>query len=669
MNFRFIISICMLMLCSQLSAQVKSGFKFGKVNPEDFKTTIYSLDSSANAVVLADIGSTDIVGNDKGWFSLEFKRYRRVHILNKNGYDIAQVDIGLFTDGESEEKLTSLKAVTYNLESGKVVETKLDTKSGVFKDKINKNLLIKKFTFPNIKEGSIIEFEYVLRSDFTFNLQPWIFQGKYPCLWSEYNVGMPQFFYYVTMAQGYHPFFIKDQKDRTESYMVMEAKGTQATERTSITTGVTDFRWVMKDIPMIKEENFTSTINNFIARLDFQLAEYRDPLNFRLVMGSWRQACLDLLKNEDFGYTLKRDNYWLGSVMDEAKGNVKTDLEKAKNIFTYVRDNLTCTNFNRKYLEHPLKAVLKSRNGSVAEINLLLTAMLAKADLEADPVILSTRPHGFVYALYPLLDKFNYVVSRLTIGGKYYYLDASRPGLGFARLPTDAYNGHARVVNEDATPVELTADSVLESKVTSVIIINNEQGNLTGNLQQTPGYYESYKLRNSVNDQGKDQYFNSIKKAFTNEIDISNATIDSLRNYEDPVFIKYDFVLKAEKEDILYFSPMFTEGMKENPFKSADRFYPVEMPYTFDETFLIRMDVPSGYVTDELPKPIKVMLNENGDGFFEFLIAETNGTISLRSRIKLKRAIFYPEEYETLREFFNLVVKKHGEQIVFKKKK
>ena len=41
----------------------------------------------------------------------------------------------------------------------------------------------------------------------------------------------------------------------------------------------------------------------------------------------------------------------------------------------------------------------------------------------------------------------------------------------------------------------------------------------------------------------------------------------------------------------------------------------------------------------------------------------------MRSRIKINRAFFDPEEYEGLREFFNLVVKKHNEQIVFKKKK
>ena len=32
--------------------------------------------------------------------------------------------------------------------------------------RINKNLVVRKFTFPNIKEGSIIEYEYKIKSDF-----------------------------------------------------------------------------------------------------------------------------------------------------------------------------------------------------------------------------------------------------------------------------------------------------------------------------------------------------------------------------------------------------------------------------------------------------------------------------------------------------------------------
>ncbi len=668
MKSNLIILIIFCLPLSQSFAQEKSKIKFGKVTVDDFKQNGYSLDSNANAIVIADIGSTEMVGNTKNSFSLEFKKYRRARILNKNGYGVADVEIGIYTNGSAEEDLKSLKGVTYNLENGKVVETKLETKSQVFKDKINKNLVVKKFTFPNIKEGSIIEYEYKLESDFTFNLQPWDFQSGYPCLWSEYKVTIPEFYYYNTLTQGYQPFYIQDRKDRRDNFTVTDNSATTSSDRSSFSAGVTDFRWVMKDVPALKEESYTSTINNHLSRIQFQLAELREPFVPKKIMGTWQQASTELLKDEDFGYSLNRDNGWLNDVMDDATRNAKTDLEKARNIFAYVRDNMTCTNHNRKYLEKPLKAVLKARNGNEAEINLLLTGMLLKAGFSADPVILSTRSHGYTYALYPLMDRFNYVISRLNIDGKYYYLDASQPRMGFGRLGYETYNGHARVINETATPVNLSADSLLEGKLTSVFVINDEKGNLTGSMQQAPGYYESYSLRNKIKDKGKEQLFNDIKKAFNAEIEIAEPAIDSLDKYDYPVAIRYNFAIKTDKEDILYFNPMFGEAWKENPFKSAERTYPVEMPYTIDETYLLSLDIPKGYVIDELPKQVIVKLNENEDGFFEYRLSESNGSISLRSRIRLKRAYFMPDEYEMLREFFNLVVKKHSEQIVFKKK-
>jgi hypothetical protein len=661
--------IFLLAFAPGIIAQDKSPVKFGKVSPDDFKQSVYIIDSNASAVVIADIGSTEIEGNAKGGFSLIFKNYRRVHILKKSGYDIGDVKIRIYTSGDAEEELVNLKAVTYNLENGKVIETKLETKSAVFKDKINKNLVIKKFTFPNIKEGSIIEYQYTLKSDFIFNLQPWEFQGEYPRLWSEYNVSMPEFYYYVTMSQGYQPFFIKDQKNRTANFVYTDNNGAGATSREPFSAGITDYRWVMKDVPALKEESFTSTIDNHIAKIEFQLAELRHPFVQKNIMGSWTDAAAALLKDEDFGSSLSRDNPWLNDVMDAATHGATNDLQKAKNIYAYIRDNITCTSHNRKYLEQPLRNILKGRNGSEAEINLLLVAMLRKARLKADPVMLSTRSHGYAYALYPLMDRFNYVIARMTIDDKEYYLDASEPRIGFGKLDYECYNGHARIINQEASPLEFSADSLTERSVTSVFIMANAKGDMEGNVQRMPGYYESYGLRNKIKEKGKEQLFSDIKKAFNAEAEISNTSIDSLDKYDEPLAIKYDFIVKQEKEDILYINPMFGEGYKENPFKSAERFYPVEMPYTMDETYLLQLQLPEGYVVDELPKQVVVKLNEDDDGMFEYRLSESGGTISFRSRLRIRRAYFQPDEYEMLREFFNLVVKKHNEQIVLKKKK
>ncbi|HEV8284220.1 MAG TPA: DUF3857 domain-containing protein [Chitinophagaceae bacterium] len=665
---KILILILPILISTTIFSQNKVSVKFGKVSPEDFSNKIYSIDSNASAVVIAEVGSSEIVGNSKGWFSLEFKHYRRVHILNKNGYEEANVEILLYTNGSAEENLDNVKAVTYNLENGKVVETKLD-KSGIFKDKIDRNRVVKKFTLPNIKEGSIIEYEYIVRSDFLFNLQPWAFQGSSPVLWSEYNLRLPEFLGYVFLTQGYRKYDINERKDNRSSFRVSDSRGAGATESVSFDASVTDYRWVMKNVPALKEESFTSTLKNHIAKIEFQLSDYRYPLTPRNIMGTWAKLSEDLLHAEYFGNSLDKNNGWLGDVMNPLLVGTKDNLEKAKRIYAYVRDNLTCTSHNGTDLDQSLKNILKTRNGTVAEINLLLVAMLKYANIQADPVLLSTRSHGYTYSIYPILEKFNYVICDASINGQNYFLDASEPRLGFGRLTPKCYNGHARIINPEATPLEFSSDSIMEKKMTSIILTTNEKGELTGTLQQLPGYFESHEIREKVKEKGKDEFFKEIKKAYGQDADLINPRMDSLDNLEENVAIGYDFKLNQEKEDIIYINPMLAEGWKTNPFKASERFYPVEMPYGIDETYIFNMVLPTGYVVDELPKPIRVKLNEEGDGEFEYLISDSGGTISFRSRIKLKRAFYLPEEYEMLREFFNLVVKKHNEQIVLKKKK
>ena len=659
---------CVMFISIFSWCQEKTPYKFGKVSAEDFQRKIYSIDSNASAVVLADVGTSQFEGNNKGWFSLLFKRYARIHILNKNGYDAADVKIFLFEGNSGEEELINVKAVTYNLEDGKVVETKLE-KSNVFREKIDKNWFSKKFTLPNIKEGCIIEFQYEVKSDFIRNLQSWTFQGEHPVLWSEYTASIPQFFEYAFLAQGYQQFHLRDSKSRTTSFHVAETRDAGATQSSDFNSGITDYRWVMKDVPALKEESFTSTLKNHTAKIEFQLTTYKEPLTYRNILGTWFDLAKQLTEAEYFGLPLSKDNNWLGEVEKPLLAGAKNNVEKAARVYAYVRDNFTCTDHNDLYLNQTLKNVVKTRNGSVSEINLLLTAMLRYADIKAEPVILSTKTHGYTHPLYPLINRFNYVISQAVIDNKTYYFDASVPRLGFGKLMPYCYNGHARVVNEQVTPIDLNPDSLIEKKMSSLFIISNEKGELKGNMQQNLGYYESMVVRDKIKEKGKEDFVKELQKEYGETAEVSNVSIDSLDRPDDVIAIRYEVALKNDGEDIIYFNPMFAEAYKQNPFKSAERFYPVEMPYNSDEYFILNIEVPKGYVVDELPKSMRMKMNEEGDGFFEYMIQQTGETVSMRSRVMMKRTFFAPDEYEILREFFNMVVKKQSEQIVFKKKK
>lgn len=662
-----------LLLCCTMFAQDKSPARFGKISAADFKQTRYDLDTGASAVVLADIGSSAFDSGSE-WFVQIYKRYKRIKILNKNGYDMADEEIYLYVDGADEETLQQLKAVTYNLENGKVVETKLESKA-VFTEKLDKNHIRKKFTLPNVKEGSIIEISYTINSEFPYTLRSWTFQGQYPVLWSEYEVELPEYYEYIFLSQGYNPFYIKDSENTRKTYNLrvpsQAGYGSSSinSDNISLSPGVTRHRWVMKDVAPLKPEGFVTTIRNHISSIEFQLATVRYPNSVvQPIMSTWPKFMERLMQDDEYAGTLNNNNGFLGRTVDELTNGVTDPLEKAQRIYYFVRDNYTCTELSALYTKQSLKTTFTRKSGNVSEINLMLVAMLRQAGLSAAPVLLSTRDHGMVYALYPIRSRFNYTIANVKIDGHDYQMDATRPYLGFGRLHSDCYNGHARIVNAEADPLSFDPDSLKEMEVTGIFISPNEKGKLIGHFQQQATYFNSYSLREKVREKGEDAYFKEVEKGFHADIKLKNGKIDSLDHYSDPAVVQYDFDLNLEEENgIIYLNPMFSEAMRTNPFKSAHRKYPVEMPYVMDINYTVSIQLPPDYEVEDMPKSAIVKYND-GEGIFQYMIGKNGDMFQMRSRLKMNRATYSPDEYENLRSFFDVVVKKHAEQIVIKKK-
>src|SRR6185436_16624914 len=160
-----------------------------------------------------------------------------------------------------------LRAHTYNLENGKLVEENVDIKKSVYTTALDKNHIVKKFVFPAVREGSVIEYEYTVSSDFIFNLQPWRFQAYYPTLWSEYNVSIPEFLYYIFLKQG---DIKKTQATRQESFRVTDTRTAGKSSSDPFVATVNDHHMVMKNVPAIKEESFVSSLENHVAKIEFQ---------------------------------------------------------------------------------------------------------------------------------------------------------------------------------------------------------------------------------------------------------------------------------------------------------------------------------------------------------------------------------------------------------------
>jgi hypothetical protein len=658
-------------------AQDITPYKFGKITAADFNLPSLAFDSGMNAVIISDIGSSSFEGNNQGYFTIVFTHFLRIKILNKNGVDAGTREIQLYhRGGEESEKLFSIRGSTFNLESGIVQETKLDEKS-IFEERLNKDYIEKKISMPALKEGSIYDLEYTIKSPYLFQLRSWSFQGKYPSLWSEYVATIPPPLHYVISMKGDQNFDMNTQKVIYKSYTIHEENGADKTASSNIFTvsgPSISRRWVKKNISALHEEPYTTTLDNYYSSVSFQLKyiQWNEESDRHEQMSTWNQTAKELLEDEQFGIALDHENNWMSGELKTIIAGVGSEDEKTVRVFNYVQNNFKTTgddgySKNTIFTRNSLKDVFQKKQGNVAEINLLLTAMLRKAGIHAEPLILSTRDNGIATPVYPLIGQYNYVICIAYPGDKQITLDASDPFNGYGQLPVQCYNGYGHIMNETKPfAVEFNPDSIKETKLTSVRIFNDEKGKSLGSISMFMGKSESNDIRAEITRISLKKYEEKIQTLNELNLNVQNLGVDSLKQNNFPLNVHFDFGLKDRDADIVYFRPMLNEGYKTNPFNVTERHYPVEMPFRIDETYILAMDIPAGFQVDEIPKSARVLYNDD-EGMFEYLIQKGNDDIQMRVKLILNKTFFPNDEYGILRDFFAFVVKKENEQIVFKK--
>jgi hypothetical protein len=224
---------------------------FGKIKVNEVTLTSYAPEKSAEALVLYDVGNSYFSPQDDG-FRIVFERSTRIKIFTKAGLDYAQVEIPFYMENLKMESVYDVVAYTYNMENNELKVTKFDNKQ-IYEEKFNENWMAKKFALPDVKEGSVIEYQYKIMTPYIFNLRDWEFQRRIPTVYSEYTVRMIPFYDYIYNFQGGTKFdYFKEDEDPLTSQF-----GPTQYHDVIYTFG-------MKNVPGFKDEKFI--INDYIGR-------------------------------------------------------------------------------------------------------------------------------------------------------------------------------------------------------------------------------------------------------------------------------------------------------------------------------------------------------------------------------------------------------------------
>ncbi len=643
---KIILTAFLIACCSASNAQE---FKLGKVSVNELKEKVHPSDTSAPAAILHKRGRTYFMLYD-GHFNMVTEVDVRIKIYKKTGYEHATQKLSYYTGGRSIFVNFS-DACTYNLENGEVVKTKMKS-DGDFTEKINDDFSVKKIVLPNVKEGSVIEYSYKIRTPYYSVIPDWRFQYAIPANDVEYYVATPQYFTYNTYLLGYVPVHATAPKPKPVS-------GSSFTE-----TYVT---YSAKDVPALKDEDFVNNIDNYTSTLKMELAMVQFPGEApeRLSM-DWASLTNWIYDNKDFGGELKARSYYENDLPAVLAGTVSTS-DKVNAIFKYVQERMKWDEDESYFCEKGVKKAYNDKTGNSAEINLMLIAMLRQAGLSANPVLVSTRDNGI--AMYPNRAAYNYVIAAVENDNKVVLLDATSKNTVPGLLPVRALNWLGRMIRPDGSSAEVDLMPKTNAKeVISVAASLDNNGKVSGKARDQ--YFDNFghSFRERFSNISKESYLEYLEKQ-NKGLTISDYKVENVKVPAKPLMEEYTFEHSAAADavgDKMFFNPLLFLADEENPFKQEKREYPVDFMFPQQIRYNVNITIPQGYAIESMPKPALIKM-EDGLGSFKYNVQSVGSQVQLLAIYEINHAALSPDYYPTLRDFYMKMIEKQQEKVVLKK--
>ncbi len=641
---------------SALLANAQSGdFPFGKITYKELEMKSYVADTSTDALVLNEFGKAWISDNQ----TLMFEYHTKIKILKSSGHRQGDFIVPLYKDGDKEGKWHSLEAVTFNIVNSSLKESKFDAKN-LFTEKTNRNVSLVKFALPDVSVGSIIEVKYLTESPFLYNFHTWEFQDEIPKLHSEYWCNIPANWIYNITLRGFH------QLSRSES---------DVEKNCFHPTGIADIapclklKYAMENIPAFKKERYMTTPKNFISAIYFEMAEFQRFDGSRIRYAEeWKNVESKLLQHEKFGAQIKKARNLLEDIIKPSIELETDQLKKANIIFDYIKHYFTWNGDFGLFTDKGVKNAYEQKRGNTADINLCLIGALQSAKLDVVPIVLSTRENGIPIKVQPQLTGFNYVVAFLKVNDQKYLLDATDDFLPFGVLPIRCLNDQGRIVSKDESTWVDLKPTQKQKKTIGMDLQLNEDGVLKGSLTVQYVGYDGIAERRKFVKTGQEDYVAQLKKEF-DQLEISDFELQNKEDVTKPLVQKMQISSSGfgnSNVNTFYFNPFMIERFESNPFKSDERFYPVDLGAPVESNYFISVEMPDNWVVDESPANSAFSL-PNGGGKCIVNTAIAGKKVTLNCMIVLAKPIYTSEEYHFLREFFSRVVQMHQSQFVFKK--
>lgn len=527
---------------------------------------------------------------------------------------------------------------------------------------------------PAVKEGSVVEYEYSIRSPFLTSIDEIQLQYTIPINQLEVSVSVPEFLSFrkhFNLKSGLDFPVTETRKPFTYRInSVVNSRG-NSTDLQGVSDEISyilnNFEWKKENIPALKEENYIDYLQNYAASLKWELQYTKFPNQVvENYAETWEGVTRTIFWDEGYEAELNRTGFFEDDLALLLK-DLNSPEEKITAIFSFIKKKVKWNGYFGYLPEKGTRSAYKDGEGNVGDINTLLTAMLKYAGLKAYPVLVSSKSNGI--PVFPTRQGFDYVITAVELPGQFLYLDATDPNSAVNDLPERARNWQGRLIVDKENSAWVDIMPKEKSKVQTTLNLKfGEDFNLEGKQRSIYSGLYAKRYRDVYLGVNEESHLQNLEEGKGN-IDILNLTTKNENLIGADVEQVYDFQLKNALEAIderIYLKPLVFEAVDENPFKADTRKYPIFFDFPSVQQTTVNILVPTGYEVETLPESVVVELN-SGAGTFTFLVNQNGNYLRVDSVLEITNIAYTPEDYVALQDFYNKLVDKHTEAIVFKK--
>ena len=650
--------LALIVLAQTLCAQtIEPNLKWGKPTEQELKMTEYPDDKDADAVVL--FHKTDVYyGYAEGDFKVYYGVKTRLKVLKPEGKRVADKKI-IFQENASnrtrKEVVTGLKAVAYNMENGKLVKTKME-RSMVNEERIDKNQKQLKFSVPQVKVGTVIEYEYRIESDYFYYIRDWYAQSDIPVLYTNYELSIPDWFNFNIEETGSQTM----EKKLYNAPMTLFIGG----ESESILCNVKSFN--ARNLPALKDDDYLWCAEDYGNKVTAELAGIYIPgAVHKNYTSTWTDVDNQLMGDEEFGGRLKSSSPLKADIVAAGIPNIANISERFAAVWQMLKSKVRW-NGDYAFWGESASKLLKEGTGTNADINFLLINMLHDAGIDASPVVMRSRDLGNLPLSHSSLKYLNtFVVGIHLNDSTIAFFDSSAEDGYLNVLPANLLVDRARLVKKGVPGEWVNLQAPARSRETTAI---QAQLSADGLLQckKTSVYYEeaAAQLRKTWR-QAKDSVEQINKMQERNGIQIQSYQTSDRTNFSSKINEQMTFTKQCDAAgDMIYLNPLIMIPVNESPFTDAERSLPIEFPYKQSETINAYIKLPEGYTLEETPKPtilkfdginVRITYNLNGD------------LLGAQFKLNIDKTFYTASEYQDIKAFFDHLTECNKSIITIKK--